>query len=380
MQQAVSWRMASPIDANRSWIAQAIAKLDEDRRQEVDTPLLALGLPELPGCRIYIKDETAHPTGSLKHRLARSLFLHAICNGDIGEHTTVVEASSGSTAISEAYFANLLGLPFIAVVPRGTATAKREAIARAGAQIHLVEPHDEISAVAARVARETNGHFMDQFTFAERATDWRGNNNIAESLFAQLAQETHPVPVWIVVGAGTGGTSATIGRYIRYQPKLNATRLCVVDPEGSAFFPYFEAGDRQVCGGCGGIIEGIGRARVEPSFMRNVVDRMLAVPDAASIAGARWLESRLDRRFGPSTGTNIAGALALAAEMQSQGRSGSIATLACDAGDRYADTIYDDAWVASRKIDLHDWQRRFQNLTGAHPFGHDLQRADRAGG
>jgi cysteine synthase len=114
--------------------------------------------------------------------------------------------------------------------------------------------------------------------------------------------------------------------------------------------------------------------------MRNVVDRMLAVPDAASIAGARWLESRLDRRFGPSTGTNIAGALALAAEMQSQGRSGSIATLACDAGDRYADTIYDDAWVASRKIDLHDWQRRFQNLTGAHPFGHDLQRADRAGG
>jgi len=164
MRQAVSWRMASAIDANRSWIAQAIAKLDEDRRREVDTPLLALGLPELPACRIYIKDETAHPTGSLKHRLARSLFLHAICNGDIQEHTTVVEASSGSTAISEAYFANLLGLPFIAVVPIGTATAKREAIARAGAQIHLVEPHDEISVVAARVARDMNGHFMDQFT------------------------------------------------------------------------------------------------------------------------------------------------------------------------------------------------------------------------
>jgi cysteine synthase A len=373
MRQAVSWRMASAIDANRSWIAQAIAKLDEDRRREVDTPLLALGLPELPACRIYIKDETAHPTGSLKHRLARSLFLHAICNGDIQEHTTVVEASSGSTAISEAYFANLLGLPFIAVVPVGTATAKREAIARAGAQIHLVEPHDEISVVAARVARDMNGHFMDQFTFAERATDWRGNNNIAESLFAQLAEQTFPVPRWIVVGAGTGGTSATIGRYIRYQPKLNAARLCVVDPEGSAFFPYFEAGDPKVCGGCGGIIEGIGRARVEPSFMRNVVDRMMAVPDAASIAGARWLEGRLERRFGPSTGTNIIGALALAAEMQSRGESGSVATLACDLGDRYADTIYDDAWVTSRKIDLRDWQQRLQLLTSTGRFGRDLK-------
>ena len=218
---------------------------------------------------------------------------------------------------------------------------------------------------------------MDQFTFAERATDWRGNNNIAESLFAQLGDQAYPIPAWIVVGAGTGGTSATIGRYIRYRPELSATRLCVVDPEGSAFFPYFEAGDPNVCGGCGGIIEGIGRARVEPSFMRNVIDRMMAVPDAASIAGARWLEKRLERRFGPSTGTNIAGALALAAQMQSQGDSGSIATLACDAGERYADTIYDDSWVTSRKIDLRGWQRRFEDLAGARPFGHDLDCVDR---
>jgi cysteine synthase len=75
---------------------------------------------------------------------------------------------------------------------------------------------------------------MDQFTYAERATDWRGDNNIAESIYEQMARERHPVPCWIVVGAGTGGTSATIGRYIRYR-RLQ-TRLCVVDPENSAFF------------------------------------------------------------------------------------------------------------------------------------------------
>ena len=366
--------MASAVNANRAWIARAIAQLDEDRSREIDTPLLELDLPELPACKIYIKDETAHPTGSLKHRLARSLFLHAICNGDIRETTTVVEASSGSTAISEAYFANLLGLPFIAVVPRGTAAAKRDAIARAGAKIHLVDPHDEISAVAARIARETDGHFMDQFTFAERATDWRGNNNIAESLFGQLAKTPQSIPRWIVVGAGTGGTSATIGRYIRYRPELNPTCLCVVDPEGSAFLPYFISGDCRAIGGCGGIIEGIGRARVEASFMRNVVDRMIAVPDAASIAGARWLDTRLGRRFGPSTGTNVVGTLALAAEMQAQGRGGSIATLACDAGKLYADTIYDDSWLASKEIDLGDWQRSLRQLGGSPGFGHGLQR------
>ena len=91
----------------------------------------------------------------------------------------------------------------------------------------------QIYQVAAELAAGTGGHYLDQFTYAERATDWRGNNNIAESMFAQLSREPFPVPAWVVVGAGTGGTSATIGRYLRLQKY--PTRLCVVDPENSAF-------------------------------------------------------------------------------------------------------------------------------------------------
>ena len=79
------------------------------------------------------------------------------------------------------------------------------------------------------MAAESGGYYLDQFTNAERATDWRGNNNIAESIFGQMQGETHPVPNWVVMSAGTGGTSATIGRNIRYRNL--ATRLCVVDVE-----------------------------------------------------------------------------------------------------------------------------------------------------
>src|SRR5690625_7688026 len=85
---------------------------------------------------------------------------------------------------------------------------------------------------------------MDQFTYAERATDWRGNNNIAESIFMQMEDEQYPIPEWVVVGAGTGGTSATIGRYIRY--KKYASRLCVVDPENSVFYDYYQNRDAAV--------------------------------------------------------------------------------------------------------------------------------------
>ena len=103
---------------------------------------------------------------------------------------------------------------------------------------------------------------MDQFTHAERATDWRGNNNIAESIFEQLANEPHPLPEWVVVGAGTGGTSATIGRYLRY--RRLPTRLAVVDPEGSSFFPGWRDRDPGTATGRSSRIEGIGRPRVEP--------------------------------------------------------------------------------------------------------------------
>ena len=110
-----------------------------------------------------------------------------------------------------------------------------------------------------RLAAELNGHYMDQFTHAERATDWRGNNNIAESIFEQMELESTPEPDWIVVGAGTGGTSATIGRFIRYR-RLK-TRLAVVDPEHSVFFDAWRDSDPTLVGTRGSRIEGIGRGR-----------------------------------------------------------------------------------------------------------------------
>ena len=110
---------------NRSeWAREAVRKIEADFQRSADTHLIPLALPGFPGIDLYLKDESSHPTGSLKHRLARSLFLYALCNGWLGEKSTVVEASSGSTAISEAYFARLLGLPFVAVMPTSTSPVK----------------------------------------------------------------------------------------------------------------------------------------------------------------------------------------------------------------------------------------------------------------
>jgi cysteine synthase A len=350
---------------DRTWVNEAIRKVEADANRSADTHLHVFPLPEDWDVDLYLKDESVHPTGSLKHRLARSLFLYALCNGWIDEGTTVIEASSGSTAVSEAYFARLLGLPFVAVMPASTSRGKIELIEFQGGRCHLVDDPSTMYDEARRLAIETGGHYMDQFTYAERATDWRGNNNIAESIFTQLAHERHPVPAWVVVGAGTGGTSATIGRFVRY--RRYDTCVCVVDPENSAFFGGWASSDPSVVTGRGSRIEGIGRPRVEPSFLPTVVDAMVSVPDAASIAAMRWCSVVTGRMVGGSTGTAMWGALRLVAEMRSAGQAGSVVTLLCDGGERYAATYYDDAWLASQGIDIAPYSATLERFhdTGA---------------
>jgi cysteine synthase A len=343
----------------REWVNQAIARIEADFQRSSDTHLIRVELPALPEIDFYLKDESTHPTGSLKHRLARSLFLYGLCNGFIVEDTPIIEASSGSTAVSEAYFAKLLGLRFIAVMPRGTSQEKIEQIRFYQGECHLIDNGD-IYGEAERLAGEMKGHYIDQFTNAERVTDWRGNNNIADSIFAQMSCERFPEPEWIVMSAGTGGTSATLGRYLRY--RRHNTRLCVADPENSVFYDYYKGGDTSLTLSQGSSVEGIGRPRVEPSFIASVIDHMIKVPDEASFATIHFLQKLLNRQCGGSTGTNVYAAFQLMAQMGHKGQSGSVVSLICDGGDRYLHTYYDDTWLSDHGYDLTGYCNRLDSF------------------
>ncbi len=337
----------------REWLKEAVRKVQADAQRSADTHLLSFPLPERWGIDLYLKDESTHPTGSLKHRLARSLFLYGLCNGWIRPGKPVIEASSGSTAVSEAYFAKLIGVPFIAVMPRTTSREKCRLIEFHGGQCHFVDDPRTMYEESAALAAESGGHYMDQFTYAERATDWRGNNNIAESIYQQLRLERYPEPAWVVATAGTGGTSATIARYVHYMQY--DTRVCVADPENSCFFDGWVHHDAQASSDHGSRIEGIGRPRMEPSFVPGAIDRMMKVPDAASVAAVRALERAIGRKAGGSTGTGLWSALRIVAEMVAAGRTGSVVTLLCDPGERYLDKYFSDAWLEEQGLDIEPY-------------------------
>jgi len=90
---------------------------------------------------------------------------------------------------------------------------------------------------------------------------------------------------------------------------------------------------------------------MEPSFVPGVIDHMLRVPDAVSLAAMRVLSRRLGRRVGGSTGTNFIAMCFQAARMIEHGKTGSLVTLICDSGDRYANTYYSDEWLAANGLD-----------------------------
>jgi cysteine synthase A len=355
---------------SRAWVREAVRLLEADANRSADTHLHVFPLPLDWGIDLYLKDESVHPTGSLKHRLARSLLLYGLVNGQIGPDTVLIEASSGSTAVSEAYFARMLGLKFVTVVPRRTSPEKIALIEFYGGTCHFVDAPPAMYTEAERLASECNGHYLDQFTYAERATDWRGNNNIAESVYAQMRAERHPIPTWIVVGAGTGGTSATFGRYVRF--RRHTTKVAVVDPENSSFYGAWQTGALDYGTGMSSRIEGIGRPRVEPSFVPGVIDEMLRVPDAGSLAAIRLLRERTGHWAGGSTGTNLYGAFELIARMLEDGQAGSVVTLLCDGGERYANTYYNDSWLTEQNLDIEPYTAKFEEFLTTGKFAPEL--------
>src|SRR5690348_12275886 len=95
-----------------AWAADAIRRLGAEGRAHGPTPLRPLPLPALGDVEVYLKDESAHPTGSVKHRLVRAMFCRAVASGRITADTTVVAATGGAVAVAGAHFAHLLGLSF----------------------------------------------------------------------------------------------------------------------------------------------------------------------------------------------------------------------------------------------------------------------------
>lgn len=342
------------------WIKNSIQILQADTQRSSETNLLRVWLPATPNITLYLKDESNHKTGSLKHRLAKSLFMRALLRGHLSDDTTIIEASSGNTAVSESYFAQILNLPYIAVMVKTTSQQKIKCIEKFGGKCHLIERDQRDVEVAKALAAKTGGYFMNQFESAKKVFGISYSDNITRAILDQMIYEPYPQSEWFVCGAGTGCTAQAFTNHILKNNLV--TKLCVVDPEFSVYFDYYLYGDNNRVIDKISRIEGIGRRKVEASFNPNSINRMLKIPDEASIAASHFIKNLTGLEVGGSTGTNIYSALYLINEMHAQGKSGSVVTLLCDKGSLYQSTYYNDKWLQKEKLDINPYYQQIETF------------------
>lgn len=181
------------------------------------TSLRPLSLSAVEGIEIYLKDESAHPTGSMKYRLVRAMSCEAIASGAIKADRPVIAATSGAVAIAGAHFASLLGLDFTAVVPAKTPGENLARIEREGGRWQVGErPPAAVQEEARGLAERSGGHFLDHFTDAERAMAVCGEPTIADVYW-----------------------SFTMRDHVVYESRLELTRLLCADfdQDVTAVFP-----------------------------------------------------------------------------------------------------------------------------------------------
>jgi cystathionine beta-synthase len=304
------------------------------------TPLVEVTRFDTGPCRLFLKLESANPSGSLKDRPARAMIEAAEASGALKEGGTVVEATAGNTGVGLALVASRKGYRTVLVVPDKMSREKIIHARALGAEVVMTRSDvgkghaDYYQEVAQAITDRTPGAFYVN-QFANPANPSSHETTTGPEILAQMQRDVDAV----VVGVGSGGTLTGVGRHMRSaSPK---TEMVLADPAGSILAPYIETG---VMGEAGSwAVEGIGEDFVPPNCDLSLVGKAYAVEDSDSFAAARDLLRKEGILAGSSSGTLLAAALRYCREQSAPKR---VVTLVCDSGAKYLSKVFNDAFIA----------------------------------
>jgi cysteine synthase A len=290
-------------------------------------------LTPVVGRQLHMKCEGMNFGGSVKMRAAVAMVAAAERECLISDDSVLIESSSGNLGVALSVVAASKGIPFTCVTDR-RCNSNTAAVMRAlGTELVVVdEPHPVGGFLQARLdlvrtlcAADPRHVWLNQYTNeANSRAHYEGTAPQILSAFPDLDV--------LFVGVGTAGTAVGCAEYMR--DHADGVRVVAVDAVGSVTFGG-PAGPR--------LIPGLGASVLPPLFDPELFDDTVQVAEVDTIRGCRLLSSH-GMLLGGSTGTVVSGAL------DWLGRNDPECTLktVCispDMGDRYLDTVYDDAWV-----------------------------------
>ncbi|MDP7028798.1 MAG: pyridoxal-phosphate dependent enzyme [Phycisphaerales bacterium] len=303
-----------------------------------DTPMLEVTRFDTGPCRLLLKMESCNPGNSIKDRIAISMIESAEARGDLKPGGHIIEATAGNTGIALALVGGLKGYRVTVVVPDKMSEAKIAHLRALGATVQITRSDvqkghpDYYQEVAARIASETGGFYVNQFTNdANAAAHYSGTG-------PEIWQQTGGDIDVLIGGIGSGGTLAGAGRYLKEQnPDV---RIVLADPAGSMLTPLVNEG-RTVEAGTW-LVEGIGEDFVPDVADLELISEAIAVTDGEAFEAARELLKREGVLAGSSTGTLLAAALTWCRQ---QSEPHTVVSFVCDHGSKYLGRMFNDYWM-----------------------------------
>jgi len=191
-----------------------------------NTPLVYLNkyAPET-GAKIAAKLEMFNPF-SIKDRPVSYMIAQAEKRGDITKDTTIIEASSGNTAMALAMYCAIKGYRLIICMSEIQSLERRQVLAAFGARLELT-PKEEGTKGARKRAKELHAEISDSYYICQHSNP----DNITahmETTAEELWRDTEGEIDMLVCGLGTTGTAMGTAKVIK--PRKPEFRIIGIEP------------------------------------------------------------------------------------------------------------------------------------------------------
>jgi len=293
---------------------------------------------------IFAKLEYVNPMGSIKDRIAKFMIEKAEKEGRIRPGDTIVDNSSGNTALALAMVCALKGYKLKIVVRDTLSSEKIKFLKALNVEIVMIdstippESPDSYNNIAPRIAQETpNGYYFNQHNNREN------NETHYKTTGPEIWEQMEGKISYLIAGIGTGGTICGTAKFLK--EKDSRIKVIGVDPAGSVFFDHFHS--KKLVKPSPYLLEGLGDEFLIGCVDFNFIDDIYQIKDKDAFLMTRELADKEAILAGGSSGAAIWATLKLAREIE---RSARIVTIFADSANRYLSTIYNDEWLKEKGL------------------------------